>query len=407
MGDHAEDGGVDTEVGEGRDAEHHEAHVGHRRERDQAFHVALGQAAERAVDDADHREHADVGRPGMGGLRQDRDGNAHKAVRAELQEDGGEENRADGGRLGVGVGQPGVEREHGHLDGEPHEQAGEYEQLGAVGDRLRRVLQRHHVEGLPALEVEGEEAQDHQRRAEQREEEELDGRVLAVRPAPHADHEVHRQQDQLEEDEEEDQVLGEEGAVHPRLEHEHEDQERLGVVRLGPVVPRVHDAHDGDHHRQQEQRQRDAVDAHVVAAVDDVDPAVVHDELELAAVPVVELRQQIDAHAGGGDREHEGHGLLGRLLRTRHEQEQTGGDGRKEHGGAERPVVEGVHVSLLSRGQVASTSAAAKITTAPNRIAAYCCTRPVWMMRRRPPPPSAVAPVAFTSPSTILWSITS
>ena len=53
VGDHAEDGGVDAEGGERGDAEHHEAHVGHRREGDQPLHVGLGQTAERAVDDAD------------------------------------------------------------------------------------------------------------------------------------------------------------------------------------------------------------------------------------------------------------------------------------------------------------------------------------------------------------------
>ena len=53
VGDHAEDGGVDAEVGQRGDAEHHEAHVGHRREGDEPLHVGLGQAAEGAVDDAD------------------------------------------------------------------------------------------------------------------------------------------------------------------------------------------------------------------------------------------------------------------------------------------------------------------------------------------------------------------
>ena len=65
-----------------------------------------------------------------------------------------------------------------------------------------------------------QEAQQHQRRAEQREQEELDRRVLAVRTAPHADHEVHREQDDLEEDEEEDEVLGDERADHARLEQQ-------------------------------------------------------------------------------------------------------------------------------------------------------------------------------------------
>jgi len=89
------------------------------------------------------------------------------------------------------------------------------------------------VEGLPTLEVEGEERQDHQRRAEQREQEELDRRVLPVLASPHADHEVHRQQDDLEEHEEEDQVLGHEGAVHADLEHEDQGEERLRLCGSG------------------------------------------------------------------------------------------------------------------------------------------------------------------------------
>ena len=52
-------------VGERRDAEHHEAHVRDRRERDQALHVRLRETAERAVDDADHREQADPRRPAL------------------------------------------------------------------------------------------------------------------------------------------------------------------------------------------------------------------------------------------------------------------------------------------------------------------------------------------------------
>ena len=43
----------------------------------------------------------------------------------------------------------------------------------------------------------------------------IDG-VLALLAAPHADHEVHRQQHDLEEDEEQDQVLGDERAEHAR-----------------------------------------------------------------------------------------------------------------------------------------------------------------------------------------------
>ena len=61
--DHAEQRGVDAEVGERADAEHDETHVRDRRERDQALHVGLREATERAVDDADHGQHCDRGSP--------------------------------------------------------------------------------------------------------------------------------------------------------------------------------------------------------------------------------------------------------------------------------------------------------------------------------------------------------
>ena len=134
VGDHAEHRGVDAERRQRGDAEHHEAHVGHRRERDQPLHVGLGQAAERAVDDADHGQDADDRRPLDRGLRQERQGDAHEAVRAELQQDRGQDHRALRRRLGVGVGQPGVEREHRHLDGEADEHAGEDPDRGVLGD---------------------------------------------------------------------------------------------------------------------------------------------------------------------------------------------------------------------------------------------------------------------------------
>ena len=66
----------------------------------------------------------------------------------------------------------------------------------------------------------------------------------------------------------------------PDLEQQHQREERLRVVRLGEVVPRVDDAQHRDEHRQHEQRQRDAVDAEVVPAVDDVDPRLVDVELQ-------------------------------------------------------------------------------------------------------------------------------
>ena len=57
--DHRHDRAVDAALGQRRDAEHHEAHVSHGRERDETFHVRLRETRQRRVDDRDHREDAD------------------------------------------------------------------------------------------------------------------------------------------------------------------------------------------------------------------------------------------------------------------------------------------------------------------------------------------------------------
>ena len=189
------------------------------------------------------------------------------------------------GACGVGVGQPGVEREHRHLDGEAEEHAGEDPDLHVLvdaGTGLDEVLE---PEALRArLEEQGEEGDEHERRAEHREEEELERGVLALLAAPHADHEVHRQQHEFEEHEEQDQVLGDERAGHARLQHEHQDEERLRVAGVGHVVPRVDHHEERDGHRQEVERQADAVETDRVVGVDHRDPLRVDEELQLLVI---------------------------------------------------------------------------------------------------------------------------
>ena len=139
----------------------------------------------------------------------------------------------------------------------------------------------------------GDERHQHQRRTEHRVEEELQRRVLALLAAPHADHEVHRQQHELEEDEEQDQVLGDERAGHAGLQDQHQDEERLRVARRRDVVPRVDHHQQGDDHRQEVERQADAVEADRVVGVDRPDPRRGGEELQLAGLAVVELDQRV------------------------------------------------------------------------------------------------------------------
>ena len=77
-------------------------------------------------------------------------------------------------------------------------------------------------------------ADEHQQRADERVEDELDRRVDPVRAAPDPDDQVHRDEDDLPEDVEEEQVEGDEDADHPDLE----DQERDHVL-LDPVLDRA------------------------------------------------------------------------------------------------------------------------------------------------------------------------
>ncbi len=52
-----------------------------------------------------------AGRNVLDGVGEERQGEAQEAVGPHLQQDRGQEDRAGGRRLDVGVGQPGVERE--------------------------------------------------------------------------------------------------------------------------------------------------------------------------------------------------------------------------------------------------------------------------------------------------------
>jgi hypothetical protein len=276
-----------------RDAEHHEAHVADRGEGDQPLHVGLGEAAQRAVDDADDGEHPDErGEPGRA-LRQDRQRDADEAVGPHLQQHAGQQDRPDRGCLGVRVGQPGVERPHRHLDREPEEDAEERPGLEGRAAERRQRGQLGDRPGLRArLEVDRQEGDQHEHRAEQRVEEELHARVVAPRATPDPDHEEHRDEHELPEDEEQDQVEGDERAGHARLQHQHQRQERLRLARRWQDLERVDRAQQRQQVGEEEQRQRDAVDREEEARVDRRDPRHVGDELQLTRPAEVE---------GGGD----------------------------------------------------------------------------------------------------------
>ena len=229
----------------------------------------------------------------------------------------------------MGVGQPGVEGEHRHLDGEADEEGQGHEGLVALG--LLGNHRGHRMEagqgevidarGLVLQEVDGQERHQHQHRAGQGVEEELDGRIQLLGAAPDADEEVHGDQHHFPEEVEEEHVLGDEDAQHGGLEHQQPE-----VVLLVPLL----DGPEGAGHRdgadeggQQPEQEADAVHAHAELDPEGRDPAPGPGPLDRIAGPVV-AEPEREAQQEAGDHDHEGADLKDpALLLGYQEQDQT------------------------------------------------------------------------------------
>ena len=117
----------------------------------------------------------------------------------------------------------------------------------------------------------GDDADEHERRADHRVQEELRGRVDPVLVAPAADEEVHRHEHDLEEDEEHEQVEAEEACPsrRPRAAASRRGRAcRRGAGRRRAIDER--EQHAGEH----DEEQRDAVDAEVPGDPPRLDPRV-------------------------------------------------------------------------------------------------------------------------------------
>ncbi len=147
-------------------------------------------------------------------------GKPKEAVGPHLEQDAGQDHAARGGRLNVRVGEPGVEREHRHFDREGQGEG--REEPGSQGSQLWRVLQqvgvgeRNRSGALGHLPYHDQDRHEHEERAEEGVDEELDGRVEPVLPAPDPDDEVHRDQHHFPEHVENEEIEREEYPEHAR-----------------------------------------------------------------------------------------------------------------------------------------------------------------------------------------------
>ena len=269
---------------DGDRAQRDEADVGQRGVGHQALHVALRARHHGAVDDPDHGQGQQQGRQGPRRLGEEVEVEADDAVGAELGQDAGQEDRALLWRLGVGVGRPGVQGEERRLHREGGRERQEQQDLGRrrqVGLHQRAERERQVVVLGLVDEGERQDADQQERRAEEGEEEELDGRVGPPLVAPPGDDEVGGHERQLEHEEEHEQVEREEAAHHGRLEQQQPGEVDAAVL----AVAAEHDGDGEEHRRQQHQEDGDAVDAEVpVHPERAAGVLVVRDQLESAVV---------------------------------------------------------------------------------------------------------------------------
>ena len=120
--------------GSGEDPQDHEPEVRHAGVGHQALEIALDKGHHGAVDDPDDRQRQDELPEVVGGLGEQDQVEADQPVGPDLQEDAGQDDRPRRRRLGMGVGEPGVEREQRDLHGERHEERQE-EHLAVTAGR--------------------------------------------------------------------------------------------------------------------------------------------------------------------------------------------------------------------------------------------------------------------------------
>ena len=188
---------------------------------------------------------------------------------------------------------------------------------------------------VPGGADEGQDAHEHQGRAEHGVEHEPAGRVApgrrVRRVAEPADQHPHGHQDHLERHEEQDGVAGQERGERPELDQQQAAVERRAGPDGGRVRARVQhhrDAEDGGEH---EQRRADAVDGEVPAHPERGDPRPVQDR----------SADHGDDHQDGGDHG-DGQGVAvdepvtARAPAPAGHDQGRAGDGRQQQGGQQR-----------------------------------------------------------------------
>src|SRR5260370_1020949 len=173
--------------------------------------------------------------------------------------------------------EPGVKRKHRNLDGESNEESNKQPDSVMEWNQRRRLIKlwnakRENASERVVMEVEEQDAKQHQHRAQQRIQKELDGSIEFARTTPDTDQQIHRHQHRFPENEEEEEIERHEDAEHPRLQHQEPD-----VIFLHPYLdggPRRKNRDPSQQRGQHDQQKRNAVNAQVVTRTNRADPVI-------------------------------------------------------------------------------------------------------------------------------------
>ncbi len=122
VAEHLQAGADQADLAQGKDTQQNIAHVADAAVGDQPFQVGLPERHRRAVDNADDGQNDKKRSIGPGYIREDADADADHAVAAHLQQGSGQDHADAGGGIGMGIRQPGMQREDRQLDGKTDDQ---------------------------------------------------------------------------------------------------------------------------------------------------------------------------------------------------------------------------------------------------------------------------------------------
>ena len=304
MRQHLVHGALNTSRGHGQNAQHHETQVRDRRVRNELLDVILGVSHERTVDDADHGQPRDKRRRIIGRQWEERHGEAKESVGTEFQQNRGQNDRAARRCLHVRVRQPRVQWKERHLNKEGEREGCEAKQLRLAREHQARpsgVVERPLTGEAMHDRGDDHDGGEHQQRAYQRENHELDGSIHAALAAPDANDEVHRHQHQLPEHVEREHVEREKRPDHAGFQHQHGGHEAAIPVAHEAGGLRRQQGHQDHQGRQKRQPQRDPVDSQVKTNAERGHPLPVGLHLE-ARLGCIEGSQHEERLREGGKR---------------------------------------------------------------------------------------------------------